>query len=137
MRFAAISLAANALRESASLRMAIVALLMGFSLCFSGFSAQAQDLPKATVCEQGVISLPENQNLAPVYVIDLSGLTFSSTQEMVAFCSTFNTEEFILRANPDKNEAVLMLQTKGRTDWSVQEWNGLFQTKCEAKPLVK
>lgn len=137
MHFAAHTLVYNAFRGRISFRIVTVALITSLATIFTGISASGQEIPKATVCTQGVISLPENESLASVYVIDFSDMAFASDEEMITFCSTFTTEEFLLRANPEKQEGVIMLQMKGRSDWTVHQWNSLFQSRCEAKPLLK
>jgi len=137
MHFAANTLVYNAFRAKSSFRIVTVALFASLATIFTGFSATGQEIPKATVCTQGVISLPENESLASVYVIDFSDMAFASDQEMITFCSSFTTEEFLVRANPEKQEGVIMLQMKGRSDWTVHQWNSLFQSRCEAKPLLK
>lgn len=125
----------NAFGNFPSTRVFFSALILSVILVFPSFNVEAQDLPHASVCDQGVISLPADQAVAPVYLIDLSYMSFSSDQEMISFCASFTNDDFMMRANPSSLQAVLMLQMKGRSEWSVEQWNTVLLDKCGTKPL--
>lgn len=107
------------------------------SLLFSSAVLFAQATVQASLCEQGVVQLPEDQPLQGAYYIDVAHMEFESAQDMVAFFSDFVCGMFLVRANPATEQAMIHLITKDRESWGVAEWNEALQGKCTEKPFLQ
>lgn len=115
------------------LRLCLISILS----LFSAVGLMAQDHPMATIDEQGMIHLPEGEAVVSKYLIDLSGIEFSSSEEMVEFMSTRSGDSYMLRAFPGDNKAILMLDCSSKANWNCANWNAHFSQECLAKPIKK
>ncbi len=113
-------------------KLALIALM-----ALSFMSAFGQANVQASLCEQGVIQLPEDQPLQASYFIDVAHMEFESPQAMVSFFTDFVCGMFLVRANPDTEQAMIYLITKDRESWGVAEWNEALQGKCTEKPFLQ
>ena len=100
-----------------------------------GLSVDAQSLPVATLNNEGILSLPTDQAVADTYGFDASQFTFESEAELFKFFDALNNDTFLIRVNPETMEGRLMLRTKNRSTWSVEQWNEALRERCEARPI--
>ena len=100
-----------------------------------GLSVDAQSLPVAALNNEGVISLPTDQAVADTYGFDASQFTFESEAELFKFFDALNNDTFLIRVNPETMEGRLMLRTKNRSTWGVEQWNEALRERCEARPI--
>lgn len=117
---------------AASLKLMLVLVM---SLSFLAVFGQAT--VEASLCEQGIIQLPDDQPLQNSYFIDVAHMEFDSPQTMVSFFTDFVCGMFLVRANPDTDQAMIYLITKDRESWGVTEWNEALQGKCTEKPFLQ
>jgi len=108
--------------------------MMVFSL-LAAFSAGAQDLPSISIAPGGVIRLPEGQAPQATYLLDLGTLQFSSDADMVSFFSTKSGQNYLVRAVPHLNKAILHLQLDKNPTWSTEEWNAHLAAESAIRPI--
>ncbi|MFM1931844.1 MAG: hypothetical protein RL226_1147 [Bacteroidota bacterium] len=124
----------RSIRASRGRLLAIGLIFIGFfALSFTASSQYAD----ASLTSEGLIQLPENQEIHPNYQFDISALGLSTEQEMVAFMASFRSDEFLFRANPAENKGILILRMEGRKDWSVAQWNKALRHFCTSHPVKK
>ena len=116
----------------ASLKFLVLVFMVSFTA-----TAFGQADVQASLCEQGIIQLPEDQPLQNAYYIDVAHMEFETPQAMVSFFSEFVCGMFLVRANPDTERAMIYLITKNRESWGVAEWNEALQGKCTEKPFLQ
>ena len=111
--------------------------LIAFAI-ISTLNLQAQTIqPQASLSTSGILSLPSGDEPTALFTFDLNNLTFENDQEMVEFMSQFNNEFFLFRCNPAENKGIVMLRTKGREQWTREQWNAVLSDCCVQKPIVK
>ncbi len=111
--------------------------LIAFAI-ISTLNLQAQTVqPQATLSASGILTLPTGVESTALFTFDLSNLSFENDQQMVEFMSQFNNEYFLFRCNPAENKGIVMLRTKGREQWTREQWNAVLADCCVQKPIVK
>lgn len=121
--------------EHTSKHCAYFGFLFMVMLMLFSFSVHAQSLPVATLNTEGILSLPTNQVLSDTYGFDASAFSFETDAALFAFFDALNNDTFLIRVNPETMEGHLMLITKNRSNWSVEQWNETLLERCEARPI--
>lgn len=122
-----------AMKSGAMRSFLLLVLAIGTSLTIQGQTVQ----PQASLSTSGVLMLPAGVESTTLFTFDLSNLSFENDQEMVEFMSQFNNEFFLFRCNPAENKGIVMLRTKGREQWTREQWNAVLSDCCVQKPIVK
>ena len=83
--------------------------------------AQAQEAVRASMDENGAITLPDSPEAASMYEVDISPLGFTDVNEAVEFFAPFNTDEAFIR--PVISHGIAVLYLRNHSDRSVDQWN--------------
>jgi hypothetical protein len=81
--------------------------------------------------EHCLITLPVDQPLAQVYVVDISGLAFKTEEQVLSFCQNAGERIVIFRANFAEKKLYISPQSNmTETPWSVADWNTYFANRA-------
>ncbi len=122
-------------KNAGDVKTALLGFLLILGMTLFGLSSMAQSLSIASLDAEGVIQLPINQPIASNYSFDASALSFESNAALFRFFDALNNDTFLIRVNPENMEGHLMLRTKNRSSWTVEQWNDALRQHCEARPI--
>lgn len=123
-------------REAARNGLKLIPMVV-MILCFSLTSVAQAEPPMASLTQAGIVQLPAGEPLSETYLIDVSHMDFGSDQQMVAFFAERITDDYIVRAIPQSNQAFLALNVKKNANWTVAQWNARLAQVMAAKPIKK
>lgn len=115
--------------------LASVLMLAFASFSYTHTFAQGAEVPMATLSGEGIIELPGNEPLSSNYLVDLSEMDFSSSEEMVEYFSARSNQQFLFRALPERGQVVVVLRTNTQPSWTLEEWNASLRALCEGTPI--
>ncbi len=97
-----------------------------------GFS---QETRSAILTNDGIVQIPEDEVPDGRFDVDVSHMVFSDNSEMTTFFMERSDENFMFRALPHENKAILLVRGSNQPDWSVTEWNAYIASKLADKAI--
>jgi hypothetical protein len=117
--------------------MLLMFFFVGSFLVAPGSVGAQIEMPNAELTSDGIIQLPVGQPLNATYLIDMSHLSFSSDEEMMAFFASRAGENYFVRAIPHLNKAIVHVQSQKNPNWNVDQWNAHLATETAVRPIKK
>lgn len=91
---------------------------------FCAFQTTAQTAFQAKLDKTThLISLDESKPVGYLYQVNFSDMNFASKDKADAFFGPLNTDLVTFQVDFDKRIASLFLNTRGKSDWTVKDWN--------------
>ena len=85
----------------------------------------------ANINEHFVVTLPADQPLAPVYVVDISSFNFKSQEQLSKFCESACERVIMFRANFEEKKMYISPQpTMTEGTWTILDWNSYLSNRA-------
>jgi DNA gyrase/topoisomerase IV subunit A len=103
----------------------------------TGQSILAQKPPVIKISSDGIIRLPEQEEIKNTYLLDVSELNFENEDQLISFLKDKHQDSYLLRASSTPKTAVMVLKIPDQTGRSKQEWRDKIIKESSQKPLKK
>jgi hypothetical protein len=123
--------------SSRKIKGTLIIVLTFVFLAVIEYTASAQIRPAATVSSKGVVQLPTDKPLASHYEFDLTNQNIGNSSQLTEFLSSRSGSDYFVRANPETNKVILILDQSQHPDWTVERWNQHLQAKTTEKSFKK
>jgi hypothetical protein len=91
--------------------------------------AQSSDSPRANITEDMQIVLPAADELASVYLLDISDLAFDSAEKAKQFFGMFTENVVHYVVDFDAKQVEIHLHSYADPAWDLAKWNSYFQER--------
>lgn len=113
----------------------VLSILIVFLLALP--SIAQKDITKATITEKGIIQIPLDKPLLKSYEVDISDLNFKSDAEALDYFRKYSAALYFMRPVLNESKAILYLDTKSKSEWTVANWNLYLEDSMKSNLLTQ